>query len=137
MFCDEIHRITKLQQDLFLNAVQNRQIILFSVTTDNPSLNLHHSLVYKCSVFTLKRPTGRDIERMILRAIHSQKLQSPLLDDEFVSYLASLADGNCKTALNFLGLNSRYFRACPTCIKNVGHKSTKASLMLFKVYRYL
>ncbi|KAF7589734.1 Werner helicase interacting protein 1 [Aspergillus hancockii] len=102
VFCDEIHRITRPQQDLFLDAVKNNRIVLVGATTENPSLNIHHGLVYKCTVFTLKKPTEMDIRTMLHQVVHSQSLQSHLLDDEFIGYLSGFADGDCRVSLNLL-----------------------------------
>jgi putative ATPase len=101
VFCDEIHRITRPQQDIFLDAIQRNRITLVGATTENPSLNIHHSLVYKCRTFTVTKPTTNDITAILRRSVNSQSLESsPLLDDEFFQYLASFADGDSRIALN-------------------------------------
>jgi len=37
IFCDEIHRFSKSQQDVFLGPVESGQITLIGATTENPS----------------------------------------------------------------------------------------------------
>ncbi|KAF5861462.1 Werner helicase interacting protein 1 [Aspergillus alliaceus] len=102
VFCDEIHRITKPQQDILLDAVKNCRVVLIGATTENPSLAIRHGLVYRCRVFTLAKPTDIDIRNMLHRIMESQVLQSHLLEDEFIGYLASFADGDCRVSLNLL-----------------------------------
>ncbi|KAB8071022.1 DNA polymerase III, clamp loader complex, gamma/delta/delta subunit [Aspergillus leporis] len=102
VFCDEIHRITRPQQDIFLKAIRDDRIDLLGATTENPSLNIRHGLVYRCTVFTLTRPTDADIRNMLHRVMESQGLESHLLDDDFIGYLSSFADGDCRVALNLL-----------------------------------
>lgn len=101
MFCDEIHRITRPQQDIFLDAIQRNRITLIGATTENPSLKIRQALVYKCRIFTVTKPTTNDITAILRCSVDSQSLESsPLLDDEFLQYLASFADGDSRIALN-------------------------------------
>ncbi|PYH67639.1 werner helicase interacting protein [Aspergillus vadensis CBS 113365] len=104
VFCDEIHRLIRPQQDIFLDAVQRNKISLIGATTENPSLNIHHNLVYKCRVFTVTKPTTNDLVTILRRSMESQThmKSSPLLDDEFLQYIAGFADGDSRTALNVL-----------------------------------
>ncbi|OJZ90863.1 hypothetical protein ASPFODRAFT_29296 [Aspergillus luchuensis CBS 106.47] len=104
VFCDEIHRLTRPQQDIFLDAVQRNKVYLIGATTENPSLNIHHTLVYKCKVFSVTKPTTNDLVTILRRSVESQThmKSSPLLDDEFLQYIAGFADGDSRTALNVL-----------------------------------
>ncbi|KAE8164837.1 DNA polymerase III, clamp loader complex, gamma/delta/delta subunit [Aspergillus tamarii] len=102
VFCDEIHRITKPQQDLLLDAIRNGSIILIGATTENPSLTIRHGLVYKCTVYILTKPREADVLNMLHRVVEERGVQSHLLDDEFLGYLSSFADGDCRLSLNLL-----------------------------------
>jgi putative ATPase len=42
VFCDEIHRFSKSQQDVFLGPVESGQITLIGATTENPSFKGKH-----------------------------------------------------------------------------------------------
>ncbi|XRM43067.1 DNA-dependent ATPase mgs1 [Aspergillus tubingensis] len=108
VFCDEIHRLTRPQQDIFLDAVQRSKITLIGATTENPSLNIHHTLVYKCRVFTVTKPTTNDLVTILHRSIKSQTHMKslPFLDDEFLQYIAGFADGDSRTALNVLEITT-------------------------------
>ncbi|KAE8423347.1 DNA polymerase III, clamp loader complex, gamma/delta/delta subunit [Aspergillus pseudocaelatus] len=102
VFCDEIHRITKPQQDILLDAIRNGSIILIGATTENPSLTIRHGLVYKCTVCALTKPREADVRNMLHRVAEERGLHSHLLDDEFLGYLSSFADGDCRLSLNLL-----------------------------------
>ncbi|PWY82403.1 P-loop containing nucleoside triphosphate hydrolase protein [Aspergillus eucalypticola CBS 122712] len=104
VFCDEIHRLTRPQQDIFLDAVQKNKISLIGATTENPSLNIHHTLVYKCKVFSVTKPTTNDLVTILRRSMESQTHMKslPFVDDEFLQYIAGFADGDSRTALNVL-----------------------------------
>ncbi|KAI0598766.1 ATPase [Biscogniauxia sp. FL1348] len=111
VFCDEIHRFSKSQQDVFLRPVESGTITLIGATTENPSFRVVSALLSRCRTFTLQKLTTDDIGRILSRALQSE-LQanqtpsppSPLLDEELMSYLASFADGDARTALNLLEL---------------------------------
>ncbi|KAI0427830.1 ATPase WRNIP1 [Xylaria sp. FL1042] len=110
IFCDEIHRFSKNQQDVFLKPVEAGTITLIGATTENPSFKVVNALLSRCRTFTLQKLTTADIKRILARALQSElSLASstappPPLDEEFLSYLANFADGDARTALNLLEL---------------------------------
>ncbi|KAI1272612.1 ATPase WRNIP1 [Xylaria sp. FL0933] len=110
IFCDEIHRFSKSQQDVFLKPVEAGTITLIGATTENPSFKIVNALLSRCRTFTLQKLTTEDIKRILARALQSElSLTSstappPPLDEEFLSYLANFADGDARTALNLLEL---------------------------------
>lgn len=76
---------------------------IVDATTENPSMNIRHAFVYKCRVFIVTKPTTNDIAAILRRSVESQILKSPqLLDDDFLQYIASFADGDGRIALNIV-----------------------------------
>ncbi|KAI0843669.1 P-loop containing nucleoside triphosphate hydrolase protein [Hypoxylon sp. FL0890] len=109
VFCDEIHRFSKTQQDVFLKPVEAGTITLIGATTENPSFKVVNALLSRCRVFTLQKLTTTDIQRVLSRALQAElntasTPASPLLDEELMTYLANFADGDARTALNLLEL---------------------------------
>jgi putative ATPase len=93
LFCDEIHRFSKTQQDVFLGPVEAGQITLIGATTENPS-------------FKLSKLSDEDILAIMNRAIDKEgRSKSELLDDVMLRYLAAFADGDARTGLNLLDLS--------------------------------
>src|SRR5271154_2186291 len=43
VFCDEIHRFSKSQQDVFLGPVESGQVTLIGATTENPSFKVQNA----------------------------------------------------------------------------------------------
>ncbi|TFB00821.1 hypothetical protein CCMA1212_007307 [Trichoderma ghanense] len=107
IFCDEIHRFNKAQQDVFLRPVEAGTITLIGATTENPSFKVANALLSRCRTFTL-RPLGADDVVAILRRARKAEEAvyppSPLIDDEMMEYLARFSDGDARTALNLLEL---------------------------------
>jgi putative ATPase len=105
LFCDEIHRFSKAQQDVFLGPVEAGQIILIGATTENPSFKVINALLSRCRTFTLAKLTDKDLITIMNRAIDAEcSTRPPLLTEELLQYLASFADGDSRTALNLLEL---------------------------------
>lgn len=107
IFCDEIHRFNKAQQDVFLRPVEAGTITLIGATTENPSFKVANALLSRCRTFTLRSLGTEDIVDILRRARKVEESvypPSPLIDDEMMGYLARFSDGDARTALNLLEL---------------------------------
>ncbi|VUC33454.1 unnamed protein product, partial [Clonostachys rosea] len=107
VFCDEIHRFNKSQQDVFLKPVEAGTVTLIGATTENPSFKVANALLSRCRTFTLKSLDTEYIVRILQRAIKMEEdsyPSTPLIDEEMVRYLARFSDGDARTALNLLEL---------------------------------
>ncbi|KAM0425238.1 hypothetical protein ACHAPT_009555 [Fusarium lateritium] len=107
IFCDEIHRFNKAQQDVFLKPVEAGTVTLIGATTENPSFKVAAALLSRCRTFTLQTLTTEDVVLILQRAIREEESvypPTPLLDEAMISYLARFADGDARTALNLLEL---------------------------------
>lgn len=108
LFCDEIHRFSKSQQDVFLGPVESGQITLIGATTENPSFKVQNALLSRCRTFTLQKLSEADISAILKHALATEgpnyKPNLELVDDELIAYLAAFADGDARTALNLLEL---------------------------------
>src|SRR5438128_2169295 len=69
LFCDEIHRFNRAQQDAFLPWVENGIITLIGATTENPSFELTAPLLSRCRVFVLEPLKPADIATILRRAL--------------------------------------------------------------------
>ncbi|KAF9738871.1 hypothetical protein PMIN06_011835 [Paraphaeosphaeria minitans] len=104
VFCDEIHRFSKTQQDAFLGPVESGTITLIAATTENPSFKVISALLSRCRTFTLDELSDDDLIKILQRAMATEDCTSPLLDTEMLRYFASFSDGDARTALNLLEL---------------------------------
>jgi putative ATPase len=106
IFCDEIHRFSKTQQDVFLGPVESGLITLVGATTENPSFKVQNALMSRCRTFTLAKLTNEHIISILQRALAQETSEPPdLLDDDFLAYLAAFSDGDARTSLNLLELS--------------------------------
>jgi len=107
LLCDEIHRFSKSQQDVFLGPVESGQITLIGATTENPSFKVQSALLSRCRTFTLAKLSDEDIEAILAHALEVEGPTyepGPLVDKPLLAYLAAFADGDARTALNLLEL---------------------------------
>jgi len=106
LFIDEIHRFNKAQQDFLLPYVEKGVITLIGATTENPSFEVISALLSRSRVFVLNALTELDIVNILKNALKNELLKkyNINLSDENVSLIASLANGDARSALNILEL---------------------------------
>lgn len=106
LFCDEIHRFNRTQQDAFLPWVENGIVTLIGATTENPSFELTGALLSRCRVFVLQPLSADDVAVLVQRALADTdrglgRLQLEIEDDA-LALLAREADGDARRALQAL-----------------------------------
>lgn len=107
LFCDEIHRYSKSQQDVLLGPVESGQVTLIGATTENPSFKIQSALLSRCTVFVLQRLGTDDLLTILNRALEREGhnyAPSDLVDAELLAYLAAFVDGDARMGLNLLEL---------------------------------
>jgi putative ATPase len=104
LFCDEIHRFNKAQQDAFLPWVENGIITLIGATTENPSFELTSALLSRCRVFVLERLNDQHIRTVIERALagSGKGEEKRVLQEDAIDLLVQHAQGDARRALNTL-----------------------------------
>jgi putative ATPase len=105
LFCDEIHRFNKAQQDAFLPHVEAGTVILIGATTENPSFEIVRPLLSRAPVYVLE-PLGHEELAAILReALTDQRGlagRDLAVDDDAISFIAEASDGDARRALGVL-----------------------------------
>src|SRR4029077_1825607 len=107
LFCDEIHRFNRGQQDAFLPWVENGIVTLIGATTENPSFELTGALLSRCRVFVLERLSDADVKTVIERALQEAGKGTGErglveLAPAAVDLLVQSAQGDARRALNTL-----------------------------------
>src|ERR1043166_6181787 len=106
LFCDEIHRFNRAQQDAFLPHVERGTVTLIGATTENPSFELNAALLSRARVYVLEAFTPEDVRRVIDRALTDRDsgLGAREIDlaDEARDLIAQAADGDARRALNLV-----------------------------------
>jgi putative ATPase len=109
LFIDEIHRFNKAQQDALLPFVEKGTVVLIGATTENPYFEVNNALISRSMLFKLEPLKEKDIEKIITRAIEDKKVGlgniNISIDKESINYLAFMANGDARSALNALELS--------------------------------
>ena len=107
LFVDEIHRFNKAQQDYLLPYVEDGTLILIGATTENPYFEVNGALISRSRIFELKPLSKENILTLIKRAFESDrgvKQYNAEITDEAADFLADIADGDARAALNAIEL---------------------------------
>jgi len=103
LFCDEIHRFNRAQQDAFLPHVERGTVTLIGATTENPSFSLNSALLSRCQVFVLEPLPPSAIEHVVRAALADAERGlagwALEVDADALSWLAVQADGDARRAL--------------------------------------
>ena len=106
LFCDEIHRFNKAQQDAFLPHVEAGTIILIGATTENPSFEVVRPLLSRAPVYVLNPLTPEEVRSILTEALGSadRGLGGLGLDveGEALDFIAEASDGDARRALGVL-----------------------------------
>src|SRR5213080_4964017 len=112
LFCDEIHRFNKAQQDAFLPWVENGIVTLIGATTENPSFELTQPLLSRCRVFVLEPLTEDHIKTVVRRALEDKDRGTGdagrVLREDAIALLVTHADGDARRALQALEAAAEY-----------------------------
>lgn len=111
LFIDEIHRWNKSQQDALLPHVENGLIILIGATTENPSFEIRSALLSRCRVFILNQLNEEQLKNILttaltdnIRGLGDLNLK---IDDDVLTKLAELSNGDARVALNVLEYSAK------------------------------
>jgi len=120
VFCDEVHRFNKGQQDALLPAVEDGTITFIGATTENPFFEINSALLSRSTLFRLNILSPEEVKAGLLRAI-----QDPIngygkydltIDEDALQHWVDYAGGDLRRALNALEL------AVITTIPELNHR---------------
>ncbi|MBP3280402.1 MAG: replication-associated recombination protein A, partial [Butyrivibrio sp.] len=108
LFIDEIHRFNKGQQDYLLPFVEDGTVVLIGATTENPYFEVNGALISRSIIFELKPLSSDDIKKLLNRAVTDTERgmgsYKAVLDEDAADFLADIADGDARHALNAIEL---------------------------------
>ena len=130
LFCDEIHRFNRAQQDAFLPWVENGIITLIGATTENPSFELTAPLLSRCRVFVFEPLKDEHIRAVIERAVDKTGSgdRGNVLSDEAREALVVYAQGDARRALNALEAVLQHVGTAPPSPLPLGRAEVVAAL---------
>lgn len=98
LFLDEIHRLNKSQQDVFLPYLEEGSIRFIGATTENPSFEVNNALASRSLSFQFKALSKPDLMTLLTRSTPPEVC----LDSSLLERISALAGGDARRALNLL-----------------------------------
>jgi putative ATPase len=106
LFCDEIHRFNKAQQDAFLPHVERGTVILIGATTENPSFEVVRPLLSRAPVYLLEPLSPEHIRSILREALADERRglggERLTIDEDALEFIAQASDGDARRALGVL-----------------------------------
>lgn len=106
LLVDEIHRLTKPNQDFLLMKIEEGSVIVIGATTENPYMNIVPALRSRLQIFELKKLSVEEVVQAMKLALKDKKKGLGQYDVEpesnSLETIAELTNGDLRSALNTL-----------------------------------
>jgi putative ATPase len=103
LFCDEIHRFNKAQQDSFLPHVEAGTVILIGATTENPSFEVVRPLLSRAPVYVLNPLSSEELLAILVDAVSCKTRglgdAGVRFEEDALTFIAEASDGDARRAL--------------------------------------
>ena len=111
VYIDEFHRWSKLQQDSLLKALEEGVIKFIGSTTENPYFSINNAILSRVrNIYEFKRHSEAQLIEIIKRTISDKDRGLGCLnitwEEDAISVLAELSNGDARVALDTLGFIS-------------------------------
>jgi putative ATPase len=99
VFIDEIHRLSKNQQEVLLPIMERYDAIIIGASTENPYYTLTSGIRSRSMLFEFTRHSKDDLLDVYHKALAKYDFEC---DDEALEYLLSSSNGDARSMLNLL-----------------------------------
>jgi len=99
IFIDEVHRLSKTQQEVLLLPMENKEAIIIGASTENPYFTLSSGIRSRSMLFEFFSLTKEDLEEVLARV---KGLIDFTIDSDAKDYLISSSAGDSRSLLNLL-----------------------------------
>ncbi len=99
IFVDEVHRLSKTQQEVLLIPMEENIAVVIGASTENPYFTLTSGIRSRSMLFEFKPLTHEDLQSLL------ERVQSKIdftIDDDARNYLISSSAGDSRALLNLL-----------------------------------
>jgi putative ATPase len=102
LFLDEVHRLSKSQQDVLLPSLESGDIRFMGATTENPSFTINQAILSRCLVFKFESLSASDLVDLLRDVALKQYPQLTDVDAKALRAMATAADGDARKAIGLL-----------------------------------
>ncbi|UTJ06602.1 replication-associated recombination protein A [Arcobacter roscoffensis] len=102
VFIDEVHRLSKNQQEVLLPIMENYDAIIIGASTENPFFTLTNAIRSRSFLYEFKAFTKIEMERILLIATNEVDIN---LSNEAKEYLMISSSGDARAMLTLLNFS--------------------------------
>lgn len=104
IFMDEIHRLTKNQQDVLLPGLESGLVKFIGATTENPSFTVNKAILSRCLTFRFENLSETKLISFLKRSLQDPraKFEEVKIADAVLQHIARTSSGDVRAALNLL-----------------------------------
>ncbi len=99
IFVDEVHRLSKTQQEVLLIPMENNEAIMIGASTENPYFSLTAGIRSRSMLFAFKPLSFEALSSLVDKA---QREISFVIDEDAKAYLIHSSAGDSRAVLNLL-----------------------------------
>lgn len=99
IFIDEIHRLSKTQEEVLLPYMESGAVVLIGASTQNPYYTLTSAFRSRSHLFKLNSIKTSDIELLINRVIKEESFK---VNKDVIEFIVGSSNGDARGALNLL-----------------------------------
>lgn len=99
IFIDEVHRLSKNQQEVLLPIMEKNEALIIGSSTENPYYSLTSAIRSRSMLFEIKAISQNALEKLLHTALLKYELQ---IDSDAQEYLISSSGGDARAMLKLL-----------------------------------
>jgi putative ATPase len=99
IFIDEVHRLSKTQQEVLLPVMEDYSIIIIGASTENPFFTLTSAIRSRSFLYEFQSLTIEDLEKVLQQAL---KYLNITINNQVKQYLLNSSIGDARAMLNLL-----------------------------------
>jgi len=99
IFIDEVHRLSKNQQEVLLPVMENNTVLVIGASTENPFFCLTSAIRSRSMLFELKAIPNAALEKLLNRALTEGDI---VIDKDAREYLVASSGGDARAMLKLL-----------------------------------
>jgi len=104
IFIDEVHRLTKTQQEVLLPVMENYDAIIIGASTENPFFTLTNGIRSRGFLYEFKPLSYQELENLTNKAIKELNIT---INQEAIEYLIVSSSGDGRALLNLIDFASK------------------------------
>ena len=99
IFIDEVHRLSRTQQEVLLPIMEKEQALILGASTENPFFSLTAAIRSRSMLFAFEPLSDEDLRTIAMRVCQKLGCQ---IEEEALAYLLRISQGDARNVIKFL-----------------------------------